>query len=177
MTCPRVAYVTIRCIVLLGLFYPGIASPEPTGPQGKIRGDSHVNIRSGPDVSFPSVAVARQGEIVSVEGQEKSWYRIVLSDGRRGYVHKTLIETLIDPIPSDPIVNQEEKSELPSPPIQRELQPPKSHPSPTIPSVFQGEWGVLQWLLTFLCVFGLGWILGGNYYLRRDRVKRHKLQL
>ncbi len=31
------------------------------------------------------------------------------------------------------------------------------------------------WFTAALCIFILGWILGGNYYLRRDRIDRSKL--
>ena len=45
---------------------------------------------------------------------------------------------------------------------------------PTDPS-----WGSLRemaiWSMVALCIFILGWILGGNYYLRRDRIERTKI--
>ena len=174
MTCHRVLRATIRLILLLGLLYPGTGLPAPTGQQGKIRGESHVNIRSGPDLSFPPVAVTKQGDIVTVEGEEKGWYRVVLSSGTKGYVDKALI---------DPIVTVTEEGNIdPSPAsAKQQVQAPKSRPLPTIPSMRQWEAlrerEALKWVVTVLGVFGLGWILGGNYYLRRDRMKRRKLQL
>ncbi len=37
-------------------------------------------------------------------------------------------------------------------------------------------WTILSWILAPSCIFILGWILGGNYYLRRDRIERTKLR-
>ncbi len=34
----------------------------------------------------------------------------------------------------------------------------------------------VSWILVPSCIFVLGWILGGNYYLRRDRIERTKLR-
>jgi hypothetical protein len=39
------------------------------------------------------------------------------------------------------------------------------------------EWETLRWLGAALCIFILGWICGGNFYLRRDRIKRAKIRL
>jgi len=167
VTCSRLSCATIGLILLLGLVYPGAGLAEPTGKQGKIQGESHVNIRSGADLSFPAVAVVRQGDLITVEGEEASWYRVALSDGTRGYVHKTFVR----------LVAPEEKKELPPPSLTREMQRSRSEPLPAAPFIEEREWQALKWVATVLCVFGLGWILGGNYYLRRDRVKRRKLQL
>ncbi len=38
-------------------------------------------------------------------------------------------------------------------------------------------WKILSWILAPSCLFILGWIFGGNYYLRRDRIERTKLRL
>ena len=37
-------------------------------------------------------------------------------------------------------------------------------------------WKIMSWILAPSCLFILGWILGGNYYLRRDRIERTKLR-
>ncbi len=37
-------------------------------------------------------------------------------------------------------------------------------------------WNITPWILVPLCIFVLGWICGGNYYLRRDRMERTKLR-
>jgi len=41
----------------------------------------------------------------------------------------------------------------------------------------QGQvWEIFGWIIIPSCLFALGWILGGNYYLRRDRIERTKLR-
>ncbi len=37
-------------------------------------------------------------------------------------------------------------------------------------------WEIFGWIIIPSCLFALGWILGGNYYLRRDRIERTKLR-
>jgi hypothetical protein len=49
--------------------------------------------------------------------------------------------------------------------------------SPSIIQMLEGrESDLLLWLSIALVFFMIGWILGGNYYLRRDRVRRRKLR-
>jgi hypothetical protein len=45
------------------------------------------------------------------------------------------------------------------------------------PSTVPKQWENWDWIVALLCCFFLGWILGGNYYLRRDHTRRHKLHL
>ena len=62
--------------------------------KGMIVGASHVNLRSGPGISHPAVKILRSGEEVDVERQEGSWYRVSLSDGKRGYVYEGFLYLL-----------------------------------------------------------------------------------
>lgn len=103
------------------------ASAEPADKSGKIQGESHVNLRSGPDLGHPLIAVQE----VTVEGEE----------GRRV-----------------------------------EWKTPKAEPQPLIEALGGRGWEIFWWLGLAVCVFFLGWICGGNYYLRRDRIKRTKLR-
>ena len=49
--------------------------------------------------------------------------------------------------------------------------------SPSIIQMLEGrESDLLVWLSIAVVFFMIGWILGGNYYLRRDRVRRRKLR-
>jgi hypothetical protein len=49
--------------------------------------------------------------------------------------------------------------------------------SPSIIQMLEGrESDLLLWLSIAVVFFMIGWILGGNYYLRRDRVRRRKLR-
>jgi hypothetical protein len=49
--------------------------------------------------------------------------------------------------------------------------------SPSVIQMLEGrESDLLVWLSIAIVFFMIGWILGGNYYLRRDRVRRRKLR-
>jgi hypothetical protein len=49
--------------------------------------------------------------------------------------------------------------------------------SPSIIQMLEGrESDLLVWLSIAVVFFMIGWIFGGNYYLRRDRVRRRKLR-
>lgn len=63
-----------------------------------------------------------------------------------------------------------------------EASPPKepnlpAEKSPSIIQMLEGrESDLLVWLAIAVVFFMVGWILGGNYYLRRDRVRRRRLR-
>ena len=167
MTSRRFPCAIVKFLLLIGLFFPRDCHAEPTGKHGRIQGETHVNLRSGPDLNSPSVAVLKQGSVVTVEGKEGSWYHVSLSDGTKGYIHQTLIH---------PIAG-EKKPELPHASIKQPTQSPNPEPVANIPAREERDWQAFTWGLVLLCIFVLGWILGGKYYLRRDHVRRRKLQL
>ena len=219
-------------LTLLFTLTPSIsqALTETTERRGRVAGASHVNLRSGPGISYPPVTIIKNGEEVKVESLEGSWYRISLPDGSRGYVYAELIRilpekaeqeqsvapvtpptpiievSLEDPTPKpqpetvtlEPMVEQPDEI-LPTPIVaQAEVpveKPPASPPEiesfppkteavvprkieTTVPVTgSQGRpWEILGWIIVPSCIFVLGWILGGNYYLRRDRIERTKLR-
>lgn len=160
--------------------------------RGRIEGESFVNLRSGPDLSYPSKAILRRGEEIAVEREESGWYLVSLADGRKGYVHKTLVALLGDsekkvaakseppglPVEEAPVsaVSAQTKSDLqPERPERTMREAPRGKPLPVI-RVLEGREGeILWWFAAALCVFVIGWICGGNYYLRRDRTRRRRL--
>ncbi len=203
---------------------------ETTERRATVAGASHVNLRSGPGISYPSVTILKNGEEVKVERLEGSWYRVSLPDGLRGYVYAELIHFLPEkaeqeqtaapatpPTPiievslagstqqrqpetvkPEPVVEQPEEV-LPTPivaqvkvqvekppasPPEFESSPPKTQAvvprkiETSVPvKASQGRgWEIVSWILVPSCIFVLGWILGGNYYLRRDRIERTKLR-
>lgn len=168
------------------LVLPGMVAAGVTGTEGRIYGESYVNLRSGPDVTHPSREILREGQEVRVEKEEGSWYLVSLPDGRRGYVHRSFVRiTERAKLPqgaernaSPPAADREVQEEKPRPAASPELAAavPKGQPLPIIKVLEGKEWEVLGWFGVALCIFILGWICGGHYYLRRDRVKSTKLR-
>ncbi len=162
----------------------GKAPAEPWDMKGTIYGQSHVNLRPGPDLKRPPQAVLREGQQVIVEGEEESWYLISLPDGRRGYVNKALVRLLDEvstkePIPEANAIATEkarEKGSQVSPMRGFGGENIEARSLPIIGRALERVyWGIFLWVGGALCFFILGWICGGNYYLRRDRLKRTKL--
>lgn len=152
---------------------------------GTIHGERFVNLRSGPDLSHPSKEILREGQEVKVEKEVGSWYFVSLADGRSGYVHKSLVQISgkvkaeaapMQPKQLIPAPTEEKRENLPKPPApELAAQVRKGQPLPVIKVLEGKEWEVMGWLGVALCIFILGWVCGGNYYLRRDRVKRSKV--
>lgn len=211
--------IELISLVLCSIFLlPVPLAAQLVGKPATIYGESFVNLRSGPDLSYPAQEILREGQEVWVERRERGWYLVVLPDGRHGYVHQTLIrfsgesvakekrqteeaklakqtegtrqakqaretkvtkqveETKVTKQTVAPRAGQEKGKELPSrPPPHPAAQTLKGRPLPVITLLEGREWEVLGWFGVALCIFLLGWICGGNYYLRRDRIKRTKL--
>jgi len=221
--------------------------------KGLIAGASHVNLRSGPGISHPAVKILRSGEEVDVERQEGSWYRVSLSDGKRGYVYegflyllgKEEIEVakaqpapeqvndvaeeysteLLEEAPTEEIASEREtevakidsvtervREVVEKQPFTEQREPPKEvdltesdggrekssskvprhQPEiittplvekefPEIHTLLSNVTGkdrlleIAAWFAAALCIFILGWVFGGNYYIRRDRKERNML--
>ena len=63
-----------------------------------------------------------------------------------------------------------------SPPKTQAVVPRKIETGLPVKASQGRVWGIVSWILVPSCIFVLGWILGGNYYLRRDRIERTKLR-
>lgn len=103
-----------------------------------------LNVRNGPDVSYRSIAVIYQGQLVSLLGRwyGSNWVLIKLYNGLEGWVNSVYLQTSV-PISELPVVGG-------TPPAQPEPVPPiagpiavvntgalnvRSGPSPAYPSV------------------------------------------
>ena len=178
-------------LVLFPVFLlPAPVMAQVAGQPARIHGESFVNLRSRPDLSHPAKEVLREGQEVRVEQEEGSWYLVTLPDGRRGYVHRALVRLSDKPREKESeqtgetkAIKKTEETEVnetgetvvrPATP-QLAAQIPKGQPLPVIKVLEGREWEVLGWFGVALCIFILGWICGGNYYLRRDRIKRTKV--
>ncbi|MBI1994092.1 MAG: SH3 domain-containing protein [Deltaproteobacteria bacterium] len=162
----------------------GNGAAELVNKKGKIAGENFVNLRSGPAVGFPSRAVLRKGDEVTIEKEESGWYFVGLPDGRQGYVHKTLVAVLgdagkkivVQSQPPKPAAPEAAVSVPPPPPEPAAKTASRGKPLPVVRVLEGREGDILWWLAVALCVFVVGWICGGNYYLRRDRTRRNKLR-
>ncbi|MDD2715637.1 MAG: SH3 domain-containing protein [Candidatus Wallbacteria bacterium] len=66
--------------------------PVPNGNQtGHISVDTAANVRSGPGTEFPVIASLNNGVQVQILGKEDTWYKVIIPDGRTGYVHESLV--------------------------------------------------------------------------------------
>ncbi len=63
-----------------------------------------------------------------------------------------------------------------APPQTQAVVPRKIETSVPVKASQGRVWEFVSWILVPSCIFVLGWILGGNYYLRRDRIERTKLR-
>jgi hypothetical protein len=167
----------IHVLLVLGIFFLGSAGiGTPAERKGEIKGASHVNLRLGPDLRFSSIAILKEGDRVTVEEEIESWSRVSLPDGRTGYVRNSFVSVLPG---SEQVETAPETKANPEPPPS--VEPPQVPPAKmetALPKVLAEweSWRPLHWLVGSICVFLLGWILGGNYYLRRDRIRSRRLR-
>jgi len=169
---------SIVSVVLLAFVLTGdCGAAEGAGQKAKIQGANVVQLRAAPDTKQPSRGALKAGTEVLVEGEESNWYVVSIPDGRRGYVNKRFVR-LLGESPKRPADKQD------SPPTDEnkigETQAPTaaSQADPDRAAEAGGAHGsdIYWWLGAVICLFALGWIAGGNYYLYRDRVKRTKLR-
>jgi uncharacterized protein YraI len=71
---------------------------------------------------------------------------------------------------------RQSESELPPPTAVMKDKTQVKLPTSEPPSRKVLFWIIMQWVVAPLCLFALGWIFGGNYYLRRDRIERNTLR-
>lgn len=121
------------------------ASPGLAENPSAIVATGALNVRNGPDVSYRSIAVIYQGQLVSLMGRwsGSNWVLIRLYNGLEGWVNSVYLQTSV-PISDLPIVGGA------PPPVQPEPVPPiagpvavvntgalnvRSGPSPAYPSI------------------------------------------
>jgi uncharacterized protein YgiM (DUF1202 family) len=206
------------------LLSSGLFSEQPCAEaqqKATIYGASQASLRAGPNSAEPRRGILNQGDKITVEGQQGSWYLVQTIDGQKGYVHKSLVKlaneektpavsTELNPAkPPVSELQQPNKSvaidssvEAPQPsaaPVARADQTAKTAPapaknreasvskandyrsppkkSPSVIELLEGrEADMIIWAGIAVAFFLIGWICGGNFYLRRDRLRRTKLR-
>jgi uncharacterized protein YgiM (DUF1202 family) len=206
---------------------------ESAEKRATIQGAPQANLRSGPGLNQPVKTVVKEGDPITVDGQDGDWYLATAPDGQKGYIHKSLVKFSgeeqastaakepeaakaavgeskepLKPASSDtsssgpalqPLTVPGQTSSqdsavpdkdkllpaLPRAPVAKPMTSvpqPKNDKMPTAksPSLLQllegREADMVLWLAIALAFFFIGWICGGNYYVRRDRVRRNKLR-
>jgi hypothetical protein len=76
---------------------------------------------------------------------------------------------------STPTPTQKRESSTPTSPVAEQKAPAEK--SPSIIQMLEGrENDLILWVSIAAVAFAIGWIFGGNYYLRRDRARSKKLR-
>ena len=74
-----------------------------------------------------------------------------------------------------PTPTQKPESSAPPSPVAEQKTPDEK--SPSIIQMLEGrEHDLILWVSIAFIAFAIGWILGGNYYLRRDRARSKRLR-
>jgi len=163
-----------------------------------------ANLRAGPSLNEPSKAILKEDDQLRVESDKGDGYLVTTPDGQKGYVYRTVVK--LAAVESLPILEKSQepkssvgepnkppqaapaKSPAAAPPLPRSKaaadsvtrpaeQKGSSAESPPLIRLLEGhETDVLVWAGTAVAFFFVGWICGGNYYLRRERLRRTKLR-
>jgi uncharacterized protein YgiM (DUF1202 family) len=171
------------------LIQVGNSPAAQTEKKGRIQGEDFVNLRSGPGIEYAPRAVLKRGDEVTVNAEERGWYLVSLGDQKTGYVSREFVDLSgssetkeISQAKPAMIMPEEKKEEGEEEREEKTLAPRQENnpasqgkPWPVVRAIEGREWEIFRWLLAALCIFIIGWICGGNYYLRRDRAKRTKL--
>ena len=135
---------------------------------GGLKGYLHTTVLSFPEVR-PSPTVARDKPQSSQDTDVKA------------------ADTPRHPAPVVPprVASSPPKSQSPAPAIPSAVQndssasaeKSSSASAPSLMQLLEGrERDMVLWLTIAVAFFLIGWICGGNYYLRRDRIRRTKLR-
>lgn len=78
----------------------------PAGATGTVNTGA-LNVRTGPDVSFPAFTTLSSGTTVTLLGRNAAatWAKVILGDGRQGWVNASFLTTNV-PVGSLPVINQ-----------------------------------------------------------------------
>ena len=83
---------------------PPTLTPSPTSTPpvlGSVASANDVNMREGPNVSFPALSALRPGTGVTVLATDEAggWYNVRLDDGSEGWISATLVRLQPSPTP------------------------------------------------------------------------------
>ncbi len=93
-----------------------------------------LNVRAGPSLNYPRVAVLSQGDVVALRGEFNEWLKIAPPEGSRVWISAEYAE-LIQPPPPEPVIEaapmpQMVEEEVPEPAPETLSIPEKEEPAP-----------------------------------------------
>lgn len=93
-------YVTTNVPIMNLIPITGTTPPPPTGgqPTGIVRA-YWLNVRTGPSVNFPVITTVPSGTALTLIGrsQDSVWLKVILPDGRQGWVNGFYVEANVPP--------------------------------------------------------------------------------
>jgi hypothetical protein len=151
-----------------------------------------ANLRRGGGFKHQIKATLKEGDQVTVAKLEGEWYQVTVADGQSGLVHKSLLKFADEASPGASSSPASQAPRAPNPvattPTSKPTAPAKAPASQDSsigtadksPSVLQMMEGHEKEVMIAAAVgagcFIIGWVLGGHYYLRRDRTRRRRIQ-
>lgn len=185
------------CSLHIVLFF-GIAKSQAPDSKAVVFGTPTANLRAGAGIEHPISTTLKEGDSVAIEQLEGDWYRVTTADGQRGYIHKNLLKlageagaasappgsaTPAAPAPVGSKIDQApaaKKATSSTPAKSPSSTTPSASASSKSPSILQMMEGHENAVVIAAAVaagcFIVGWILGGHFALRRDRVRRRRIQ-
>jgi SH3-like domain-containing protein len=171
-----------------------------------VAGAPMANVRVGAGVDHAIRATLKEGDQVSVGKLDGEWYAVTTADGQNGYIHRSLLsvgseaqspqtaqsadKNKIDKPAKEGIGTPAKPSQVaaggaakaqklnaPEPAAAPKKSDAPAAKSPSIVEMLEGHENELIIAVAIASAFFLvGWICGGNHYLRRERKQRHKIR-
>ncbi len=95
------AYVSASYLNQAGSYYPQPTPTPPVSSEGNFYATERVNVRSGPSTGYGVVGVLEQGDRVTVNATNGSWYRINWNNGN-AYVSASYLARVGSAVPTEP---------------------------------------------------------------------------
>jgi uncharacterized protein YgiM (DUF1202 family) len=165
---------------------------EAAEKKAVVFGTPAANLRSGAGFEHQIKATLKEGDQVTVEKLEGEWYQVTVADGQTGFVHKSLLKFADEASPSASSSAASQAAPAPNPiastrtskptasakaPSSKDSSSATAGKSPSVLQMMEGhENEVMIAAAVGAACFIIGWVLGGHYYLRRDRSRRRRIQ-
>jgi hypothetical protein len=188
------------CLLHVVILFEGSSAGAAEG-KAVVAGASTANLRAE-----AGKATLKEGEQASVETFEGEWYQVTASDGQTELIHKSFLKVGsegpkvaqkaakngVEKLTRESIsmaaaapqsgVNKAPTTQRPTTKAPPAAAAPEEPPagagkSPSILQMLEGhENEIMIAAAVAAAFFFVGWICGGNYYLRRDRKRRNKIR-